>query len=182
MATKEKPQKRTWISSNNIIKNIILKPKLIIGSGVNVWKMKGLQIIIRRCKLAQKGRKTNYNWVAKVIHWELYKRLKFDQSSKSHMHIPESVVENETHTFLWEFEILTDRLISAKRPDLVAINKKENLKDFESIYLLTSVYIYIYIYIYVCVCVCVCKTINCNKNDGISAFKSSQQHENKRKR
>ena len=49
------------------------------------------------------------------------------------MHKPESVLKNETHKILWDFEIKTDHLIPAKRLDLVLINKKERtcqLVDF----------------------------------------------------
>ena len=38
------------------------------------------------------------------------------------MHNPESVLENETHKLLWDFEIQTDHQISARQPDLVKIN------------------------------------------------------------
>ena len=38
------------------------------------------------------------------------------------MHKPESVLENETYKILWDFKILTDFSISAKRLDLVLIN------------------------------------------------------------
>ena len=42
---------------------------------------------------------------------------------------PTSVLENDTHKLLWEFDIQTDHLISARRPDLIIINKiKENMK------------------------------------------------------
>ena len=41
------------------------------------------------------------------------------------MHNPESVLENEMHKILWEFEIQTDYLISARRPDLVIVNIKK---------------------------------------------------------
>ena len=41
------------------------------------------------------------------------------------MRDPESVLENETHKLLWDFEIKTDHLILARRPGLVIINKKE---------------------------------------------------------
>ena len=41
------------------------------------------------------------------------------------MHNAEYVLENDTHKLLWNFEIQTDHLISARRPDLVIINKKE---------------------------------------------------------
>ena len=38
------------------------------------------------------------------------------------MHHPEPVLENETHKIPWDFEIETDHLISARRPDLVIVN------------------------------------------------------------
>ena len=40
------------------------------------------------------------------------------------MHNPESIPENETHKRLWDFQIQTDHLISARRPNLVIVNKK----------------------------------------------------------
>ena len=44
------------------------------------------------------------------------------------MHNPASVQENETHKLLCDFDIQTDHLISARRPDLIMIyEKKENL-------------------------------------------------------
>ena len=33
-------------------------------------------------------------------------------------------LENETLNILWDFEIPTDHLISARRPDYVIVNKK----------------------------------------------------------
>ena len=41
------------------------------------------------------------------------------------MHNPESFLENETHKLLKDFEIQTNRLILARRPELIIINKKE---------------------------------------------------------
>ena len=41
------------------------------------------------------------------------------------MHNPASVLENETHKLLWDFDTRTDHLISARRPDLIIINKKK---------------------------------------------------------
>ena len=41
------------------------------------------------------------------------------------MHNPAPVLENNTHKLLWDFSIHTDRLISARRPDLIIINKKK---------------------------------------------------------
>ena len=89
--------------------------------------------IISECsKLAQKGYKTRYDWVGKVIHWEMCQKFKFDHTNKSYMHNQASVLENDPHKFLWDFDIHTDHLISARRPDLIIINnkqKKENLQN-----------------------------------------------------
>ena len=75
--------------------------------------------VISDCsKLTQKEYKTMHDWVDKVIYWELCKELKFDQMNKWYMHNTESVQDNETQRFLWDFEIPTDRQISARRPDL----------------------------------------------------------------
>ena len=41
------------------------------------------------------------------------------------MFIPEPVLKNETHKLLWDFEIQTDHLISARRPDLNVEKKKK---------------------------------------------------------
>ena len=41
------------------------------------------------------------------------------------MHNATSVLENDTHKLLWDFEIQTICLISARRLDLVIINNKK---------------------------------------------------------
>ena len=46
------------------------------------------------------------------------------------MYNPESALENETHKILSDLEIKTDLLISARRPDLMIVNKThENLPN-----------------------------------------------------
>ena len=44
------------------------------------------------------------------------------------MHNPASVLENDIHKLLWDLDIKTDHLISARRPDLIIINKKKKKK------------------------------------------------------
>ena len=81
--------------------------------------------IISDCsKLAQKEYKTRHDWVGKVIHWEMCKKFKFDHANKWHMHNPAPVLENDAHKLLWDFNIQTNHLISARRPNLIIINKK----------------------------------------------------------
>ena len=73
-------------------------------------------------KLAQKEYKTKRDWVGKLIHWDMCKKLRFDSTNKRYMHNPASVLENDTHKLRWDFSIQTDYLISAIRPDII-INK-----------------------------------------------------------
>ena len=85
--------------------------------------------IISECrKLAQKEYKSRHDWVGKVIDWELCKKLKFDRTNNWYMHNPTSVLENETHKLLRDFDIQTYHSISARRPDLIIINKKRTCK------------------------------------------------------
>ena len=41
------------------------------------------------------------------------------------MHNPAPVLENDTYKLLWDSDIHTDHLISARRPDLLIMNKKK---------------------------------------------------------
>ena len=78
--------------------------------------------IISECrKLAQEEYKERHDWVGNVIHWEICKKFKFDQTKKWYMHNPASVRENGTHKLLW------DPLIPARRTDLIIINKKKRI-------------------------------------------------------
>ena len=63
--------------------------------------------------------------MGKEIRWELCKKFKFDHVNKWYMYNQASVLENETYRLFWDSDIQTDRLISARRPDLIIINKKE---------------------------------------------------------
>ena len=63
--------------------------------------------------------------VGKEINWGLCWKLKFNHK---YLQNPASVLENETHKFLWDFEKQTDHLISARRPDLIIISKKKKKK------------------------------------------------------
>ena len=68
---------------------------------------------------------TRHEWVRKVIYWESFKKFKFDHSNKWYMHNQESILENVTHKIIWDFEIQTDYLISARQPDIEIVKKKK---------------------------------------------------------
>ena len=66
--------------------------------------------------------------IIKVVHWETCKKFKFDHNNKWYMHKPAPVLENAMHKLLWDFNIQTGHLISARWQDLIIINKKK--KEF----------------------------------------------------
>ena len=87
---------------------------------------KTLKRIISECsKLAQKGYKARHDWVRRVIHWEMCRKFQFDHTNKWYTFNPAPVLENDQHKLLWDFNIQTDHLIQARRPDLIIINKKK---------------------------------------------------------
>ena len=43
------------------------------------------------------------------------------------MHNPELILEYDTHKLLWDFNIQTNHLIPARRPNLIIINKKKRI-------------------------------------------------------
>ena len=49
------------------------------------------------------------------------------------MHNQASILENDTHKLLWDFDIQTDHLILARRPDLIIINKKRELAKLSTL-------------------------------------------------
>ena len=90
--------------------------------------------IINECsKLAQKEYKTRHDWVGKVIYWEMCKQFKFDHTNEWYMHHPGPILENNTHKLLWDFDIHTYHLISARRPHLIIINKKRELAKLSTL-------------------------------------------------
>ena len=77
-------------------------------------------------------RRNEHDWIGKVIHWEMCKKFKFDHTNKWYMHNPTPVLENDMHKLQWDFDISTDRLISARRPELMIINKKKKKKNLQN--------------------------------------------------
>ena len=88
-------------------------------------------IINEYIKLTQKEYKTRHDWMGKVIHRGLCKKLKFDHPTKWYMHKPESLRMNKMQKLLGDYEIWIDRLIPAGIPDQMIIIKKEKRKKKE---------------------------------------------------
>ena len=83
--------------------------------------------ILSECsKMAQKEYKRRHDWVGKKVHWEVSKRCGFDVNEKWYEHEPDAVSENNDFHILWDFEVQTDHVIEARRPDMIVTDKKNN--------------------------------------------------------
>ena len=118
-------------AQNNVIRTNHIKARIDKTQRNSKYRLCGdrdetINYIICECsKFAQKEYKTRYDWVSKVINWEMCKKFKFDHTNKWYMHNPAPVQENDTHKPPGDFDIHSDHLISARRPDLIIINKKK---------------------------------------------------------
>ena len=88
-----------------------------------MWKKDEMinHIVSESSKHVQKEYKTRHDWVGKVVHWQLCKKLKFDHITKYYMHKQESVQEK----IPWDFEVQTNHLIPTRKTNQVIINKKK---------------------------------------------------------
>ena len=84
----------------NKIKAKIDKRNRIVSVGCMETEMKRFIPYRKRQQTSKKEYKSRCDWLGKVIHWELYKRLKFDHNNKWYMYKQESLVENDTHEIL----------------------------------------------------------------------------------
>ena len=60
-----------------------------------------------------------------MIYWKLCKKFQFDHTNKWYHNDPTSGRQNDIYKLQWDFDIQIDQQISARRPDLIVINKKE---------------------------------------------------------
>ena len=83
--------------------------------------------IISECpKLAQKEYKRRHDWFGTKIHWEICKKYDIEVNKNWFEHKPEKVTENNYCKILWDFNIQTDHIIEARRPDLVLLDRMVN--------------------------------------------------------
>ena len=59
------------------------------------------------------------------MHWKILNYYSIKITNKWYEHQPETVVENEKATILWDMQVHTDRTISITKPDIVIKDKQE---------------------------------------------------------
>jgi hypothetical protein len=81
--------------------------------------------ILAACpKLAQMEYLKWHNAVAAVIHKTICDENGRESAKQTWLHRSEAVTETEEVKKLWDFEIRTDRVIPARRPDIVVLKKR----------------------------------------------------------
>ena len=75
-------------------------------------------------KLAQREHKRHHDNVAPYVHWQLCRKTELKRTDKWYKHTPERVVENEGFKVLWDFNVQCDRMVEARRPDVVFVDKQ----------------------------------------------------------
>ena len=73
--------------------------------------------------LAQKDYKKRNDKLGLHIHWLLCCKYDIECSKNWYEHKANSIAENEKTKILWDVTIQTDRVIEARRPDIVVIDK-----------------------------------------------------------
>ena len=69
--------------------------------------------------------KTRHDWVGNMLYRESCENFNFDHTNKCNLHNPEYVQDNKVHTILWNLEIQTYHIISARGQELVTVNNKK---------------------------------------------------------
>ena len=118
-------------AQNQSIRTNLVQTKIDKSEGDSLCRVcrkidKSIDDIVSGCsKLAQKEYKRRHDNLGKIVHWKLARKCNFEAGDKWYEHEPQSVLQNEDYTILWDFSIQTDYVIEAPRPDLVVVDKKE---------------------------------------------------------
>ena len=60
------------------------------------------------------------------MHWEICEANGIHVKPKWHEHQPEAVIENDSCKILWDYTVQTDQFITARRPDMICIDKEHH--------------------------------------------------------
>ena len=81
-------------------------------------------ILSEYSKLTHTEYKKRHDKVATMVHRELCSKYGFESAKHWYEHRVEGVMENQDTKILWDFNIWIYRVIKARHPDIVLINKK----------------------------------------------------------
>ena len=85
-------------------------------------------------KLAQREYKRRHDLIGRRIQWEICGANGIYVKSKWYEHQPKAVIENDSCKILWDFTVQTDHFITARRSDMIFIDKEHHecqITDFD---------------------------------------------------
>ena len=85
-------------------------------------------ILCERSKMAQTDYKKIHDKLAKLVHWNMCRRYGILYAKNWYEHNAEKVPENDKAKIPWNFNIQTDHVIQARRPDIVVKDKESDPK------------------------------------------------------
>ena len=118
-------------AQNQSIRTNLLKARIDKSQGDSLCRMcrkvdDSIDYIVSGCsKLAQKEYKRRHDNLGRIIHWKLARKCNFETGDKWYEHESDGILENEDYKIFWDFSIQTNHVIEARRPDLIAVDKKE---------------------------------------------------------
>ena len=77
-------------------------------------------------KLSQSEYKRRHDNVAAAVHWCMCRKYLIPCEDRWYQHRADKVAENEDVKLLWDFQVQTDHVIPARRPDILILKKKES--------------------------------------------------------
>jgi hypothetical protein len=85
-----------------------------------------LHILAECSQLAQTEYLERHNGIARYVHWKLLQNLQISSEAKHwSQHEPLKCTEDDRYKLLWDFPIHTDMAITARRPDIVVVDKNK---------------------------------------------------------
>lgn len=66
-----------------------------------------------------------HNRITSYLHWSISRELNIQVHDNWYEHQPEKVIENDDFSIMYDMAVITDRKISANRPDIIYHNKRE---------------------------------------------------------
>ena len=81
--------------------------------------------IVSECsKMTQSEYRGRHDKVVTAVHWGLAKKHGLEHSEQWYQQKAEKVSENDKVKLFWDFNVFTDRVIEARRPDIMVLNKE----------------------------------------------------------
>ena len=82
-------------------------------------KGESIRYLVGECgKLAQRKYKKRHDNGVRYVHWQLCNKGGLEEQRGA-------VIENDNYKLLWDFTIQCDRIMEARRPGIVFVDKKK---------------------------------------------------------